>query len=80
MTVLCAMAFRADLIYLLAAALFFYAGYHQFYLGRNVDRLERAGRLTPDTASRVRRKPMRLIGSLCLIAGAAFLLLGLIRL
>jgi len=74
------MTFRFDFLYLIGAALFLYTGYHQFYLRRNVDQLERSGRLTAEAATRVRRKPMRAIGWLCLIAGAGFLLLGFVRL
>ena len=74
------MTYRFEFLYLLGAALFFYFGYHQFYLQRNVDQLERSGRVTPDTAARIRKKPMRLIGSIFFVAGAAFLLLSFIRL
>ena len=74
------MAFRFDFLYLVGAALFLYTGYHQFYLRRNVDQLERSGRLTTEAAARVRKKPMRLIGWICVIAGAGFLLLGFVRL
>jgi hypothetical protein len=74
------MTFRFDFLYLIGAALFFYAGCHQFYLRRNVDQLERAGRLTPEAANRVRKKPMRLIGWMCCVAGGGFVLLGFVRL
>ena len=74
------MTYRFEFLYLLGAALFFYFGYHQFYLRRNVDQLERSGRLTPDTATRIRKKPMRLIGSVFFVAAAAFLILCFIRL
>lgn len=74
------MQYRFDFIYLIGAALFFYTGFHQFYLRRNVDQLERAGKLTPDAAARIRRKAMRLIGCAGLIAGAGFLLLAFVRL
>ena len=74
------MTYRFDLLYLLGAALFLYTGYHQFFLLRNVDQLERSGKLTAEAAARVRKKPMRLIGGICLLAGAAFLLLGFVRL
>jgi hypothetical protein len=62
--------------YLLGTAAFFYIGWHQFYLRRNVDRLERAGKLSSEAAARIRKKPMRLIGCLCLSAGLAFLALA----
>ena len=74
------MTYRFEFLYLLGAALFFYFGYHQFYLRRNVDQLERSGRLTPDTATRIRKKPMRLIGCVFFVASAALLLLCFIRL
>ncbi len=74
------MTFRFDFLYLVAAALFFYTGCHQFYLRRNVDQLERTGRLTPAAAARVRKKPMHLIGCLGLMAGAGFLFLAFVRL
>ncbi len=74
------MTFRFDFLYLAGAALFFYTGYHQFFLHRNVDQLERSGRLTPQAAARVRKKPMLLIGCLGLVAGAGFLFLAFVRL
>lgn len=74
------MQYRFDFLYLIGAALFFHTGFHQFYLRRNVDQLERAGKLTSDAAARIRRKPMRLIGCAGLIAGAGFLLLAFVRL
>jgi hypothetical protein len=74
------MQYRFDFIYLIGAALFFYTGFHQFYLARNVDQLERAGKITHDAAIRIRRKPMRLIGCAGLFAGAGFLLLAFVRL
>ena len=42
------MTFRFDFIYFIGAAIFFYAGYRQFYLRRNVDQLERTGKLDPN--------------------------------
>lgn len=74
------MTFRFDFLYLVGAALFLYTGCHQFYLRQNVDQLERSGRLSSEAAARVRKKPMRAIGWLCLIAGTGFLLLGFVRL
>ena len=71
---------QPDYIWLLAALLFFYVGYKQFYLARNVDAFQRAGRLTTETAERIRRKPMRLIGSMAIIGGLAFVLLAFVRL
>ncbi len=67
------MVFRFNLIYLVAAALFFHLAYRQFYLHRNVDQLERDGKLTPDAAARIRRKPMKLIGWMGIIGGIGLL-------
>ena len=57
---------------LLGSAAFFYLGYQQFYLRKNVDQLQRQGRLTAEGAARIRRKPMRLIGWICIAAGIMF--------
>jgi hypothetical protein len=73
------MQYRFDFIYLIGAALFFYTGFHQFYLSRNVDQLERTGKITRDAAARIRRKPMRLIGCAGLFAGAGMLLAAFVR-
>ena len=71
---------QPDYIWLVAAVLFFYVGYKQFHLAKHVDALERAGRLTTETAVRVRRKPMWLIGGMSIFAGLGFLLLAFVRL
>ena len=71
---------QPDYIWLLAALLFFYVAYKQFHLAKHVDELERLGRLTAETAARIRRKPMWLIGSMGIFAGLGFLLLAFIRL
>ena len=71
---------QPDYLWLLSALLFFYIGYKQFYLAKHVDELERARRLTGETAARIRRKPMRLIGALAIAGGLGFLLLAFVRL
>ena len=57
---------------LLGTAAFFYLAYRQFYLRQNVNQLERRGKLTSDAAARIRKKPMRLIGWICITAGVMF--------
>jgi len=64
----------------LGALVFFYVGYKQFHLAKHVDEFERNRRVSAETAARIRRKPMRLIGCLCIFAGLCFLLLAFIRL
>jgi len=61
---------------LLGAAVFVYLGYQQFYLRQNVDQLERQGRLTSEAAARIRKKPMRLIGCVCITAAVMFAILA----
>jgi hypothetical protein len=48
---------RFDFIYFIGAALFAYEGGRQWYFRANVNRLEAEGRLKPDAAERIRRKP-----------------------
>jgi len=74
------MTFRFNFIYFIGAAMFFYAGYPQFYLRRNVDQLERTGKLDSNVAARIRQKPMSLIGWMGIIAGCGFLFLAFVRL
>ena len=71
---------RFDFLYFIGAAAFLYLGGLQFYLRRRVDQLECAGKLTPDAASRIRRKRMHLIGAICILAGLSFLALSFVRL
>ena len=71
---------QPDYIWAVAAALFFYLAYKQFHLARHVNDLERAGRLTAETAARIRRKPMWLIGCAGIVAGLGFLVLAFVRL
>jgi hypothetical protein len=65
-----------DFSLLLGTAAFIYFGYKQFYLRQHVDRLERAGELSSDAAIRIRKKPMRLIGWICITAGLLFAILA----
>ena len=51
-----------------------YEGCRQIYRAKNVDRLEREGKIPPDMAARIRKKPMRLIGSVLIVGGLLFLL------
>ncbi len=73
------MSGRIDYLHLLATAAFLYLGIHQFKLRRNVDELERTGKLPRDAAARVRKKPMRLIGWTCIAAALGFLVLAFIH-
>ena len=52
---------RFNLIYLLAAAVFAYEVCRRFYRQKNVDRLERDSKITPDVAARIRRQPKWLL-------------------
>jgi hypothetical protein len=64
---------------LLGAAAFLYLGFHQFHLSKNVDELERRGKLHPDAAARVRKKPMRKIGWRLIAAGCFFVILAFVH-
>jgi hypothetical protein len=68
---------RFDFLELVGAIAFICMGCHQFYLRKNVDRLERQGKVTPEAAVRIRKKPMALIGCILVLAGLGFLALGL---
>jgi hypothetical protein len=70
------MTFPPHFSFLLGTAAFFYIGWHQFYLRRNADHLERRGKLSSEAVARIRKKPMRLIGWVCISAGVAFLALA----
>ncbi len=67
-----------DFSLVVGAAAFFYLGYQQFHLRQNVDQLEQQGKLTPAAAARIRKKPMRLIGGICMTAGVMFGILAFV--
>jgi len=57
-----------------AFAVFTFEGCRQIYRARHVDRLEQEGKIPADTAARIRKKPMILIGSGLIVVGIFFLL------
>ena len=61
----------AFVVALATLASFLYLGFHQLYLAKHVDRLEREGKITADSAARVRKKPMKLIGCVLIGSGVA---------
>jgi hypothetical protein len=67
------MVHHLDIIYVVAAVMCFYLGYRQFYLRKNLDMLEREGKLQSDAAARIRKKPMVLLGWMGIVAGVGFL-------
>jgi len=75
---------RLNFIYficdLIGTAIFFYAAYRRFYLCRNVDRLERAGKLKPRVAAWIRQNPKASSGWMWIIVGCSFLFLAFARL
>ena len=64
--------YRSAIIGVLALAVFVYGGIRQLYLAKNIDTLEREGKIPTDMAARIRKKPMRLIGWGLICAGTAF--------
>jgi hypothetical protein len=64
---------------LLGAVAFIGLGIHQFHLRKHVDELERAGKVTAEAAARIRRKPMRRAGWICVAAGICFLFLSFLN-
>jgi hypothetical protein len=46
----------------------------QIFRAQNVDRLEREGKISPDAAARIRKKPMKLIGAGIILFGVLVLL------
>jgi hypothetical protein len=48
-------------------------------LRKHVDELERAGKVTAEAAARIRRKPMRRAGWICVAAGICFLFLSFLN-
>ena len=71
--------YRRVIIGLLAFSVFTYEGFRQMYRAKHVDRLERDGKIPPDMAMRIRRKPMRLIGWAMIVCGFLFLLTEIFR-
>lgn len=51
-------------------------GCYQFYLAKNVGVLEQQNRITAEQAARIRKKPMKFIGWLAIIAG---LIMGILE-
>ena len=64
--------YRSVIVGLLALALFVHGGLRQLYLAKNVDTLEREGKISADMAARIRKKPMKLIGWTLICIGTAF--------
>jgi hypothetical protein len=56
-----------------------FEGCRQMYRAKHVDQLEREGKIPPDMAARIRRKPMKLIGSGLILFGTIILLKELLR-
>ena len=55
-------------------------GCYQLYLRRNIEKLERQRKVTPEVARRIRKKPMNLIGSALILSGTIFLALQAFKL
>ena len=51
-----------------------YEGWRQMHRAKHVDRLEREGKIPPDMAARIRKKPMKLIGWGLILFGTLILL------
>jgi hypothetical protein len=51
-----------------------YEGWRQMHRAKHVDRLEREGKIAPDRAARIRKKPMKLIGWGLILFGILILL------
>jgi hypothetical protein len=66
--------YQRVIIGILAFSLFTYEGFRQMYRAKHVNRLKSEGKIPPDMATRIRKKPMRLIGWGCICVGVAFLL------
>jgi hypothetical protein len=64
--------YRSVIVGLLALAVFVHGGIRQLYLAKNVDTLEREGKIPTDMAARIRKKAMKLIGWGLICAGTAF--------
>jgi hypothetical protein len=68
-----------NIIYFVAGAMFIYLGYRQFYLRKNVDELEHDGKIKPDAAARIRKKPLVLLGWMGIVAGIGFFAKAFLR-
>ena len=64
--------YRSVIIGVIALAVGVHGGVRQLHLARNVDTLEREGKIGADMAARIRKKPMKLIGWTLICAGIAF--------
>ena len=51
-----------------------FEGCRQIYRAKHVDRLEQEGKIPPDMAARIRKKPMKLIGRGFIVLGLLVLL------
>ncbi len=60
---------------LLGASALIGLGCYQLYLRRSVEELDRQGKIAPETAIRIRKKPMGLIGWALILSGTTFLAL-----
>jgi hypothetical protein len=64
--------YRSVIVGVVALVLFVHGGWRQLHLARNVDTLEREGKIAADMAVRIRKKPMKLIGWTLICLGIAF--------
>lgn len=62
------------IIGVVAFAVLVYEGWRQMYRAKHVDRLEREGKIPPDMAARIRKKPVKLIGWGLILSGTLILL------
>ena len=69
--------YRKVIVGLLAFGVFTYEGFRQMYRAKHVDRLESEGKIPPDMAARIRKKPMKLIGWGLVAFGVSFLFMKL---
>jgi hypothetical protein len=62
------------IIGLVAFVVFAYEGWRQMHRAKHVDRLEREGKIPPDMAACIRKKPMKVIGWGLILFGTLILL------